>query len=79
VYPGRGEKHEACYTACSIDNGADSFFNAIQKVSFDGFKHRSELQIFRADALTDQVCTLFLPHHLPHQFHGFFTTDVLLS
>ncbi|MFV2090123.1 MAG: carotenoid oxygenase family protein, partial [Pseudomonadales bacterium] len=113
-----GKKHEACYTACSIDNGADSFFNAIQKVSFDGeatlvtlppgsygsepvfapsenarkeddgyvlevvydgFKHRSELQIFRADDLTDQVCTLFLPHHLPHQFHGFFTTDVLLS
>ncbi|NJN52754.1 MAG: lignostilbene alpha-beta-dioxygenase [Gammaproteobacteria bacterium] len=31
-----GRQHEACYTACSVDNGANSFFNAFQKVSFDG-------------------------------------------
>ncbi len=31
-----GKKHEVCYTACSIDNGANSFFNAIQRVSYDG-------------------------------------------
>ncbi len=31
-----GQRHEACYTACSIDNGANSFFNAFQKVSYDG-------------------------------------------
>ena len=113
-----GQKHEACYTACSIDNGANSFFNAIQKVTFDGestlvtlppgqygseplfapaknankeddgyllevvydaFLHKSELQIYRADNLTDQVGKLHLPHHLPHQFHGFFTPEVLLA
>ena len=31
-----GRRHHACYTACSIDNGANSFFNAIQRVTFDG-------------------------------------------
>ncbi len=31
-----GRKHEACYTACSVDNGADSFFNGFQKVTYDG-------------------------------------------
>jgi all-trans-8'-apo-beta-carotenal 15,15'-oxygenase len=110
-----GQRHDACYTACSIANGANSFFNAIQKVTFDGtstlvtlppgyygseplfapakgakaeddgyvlevvynaFDHKSELQVYRADALTDQVCCLKLPHHLPHQFHGYFSGEV---
>ncbi|MFP6837563.1 MAG: carotenoid oxygenase family protein [Pseudomonadales bacterium] len=113
-----GEKHEACYTACSIDNGANSFFNAIQKVSFDGdstlvtlppgyygsepmfapsttaekeddgyvlevvydaYKHKSELQIYRADSLSDQVCSLHLKHHVPHQFHGHFSEEVFIA
>ena len=110
-----GQKHEACYTACSIDNGANSFFNGFQKVSFDGdttlvtlppghygseplfapatdarkeddgyllevvydaYAHRSELQVYRADDVTDQVCALKLKHHLPHQFHGYFSDQV---
>ena len=29
-----GQRHDACYTTCSIANGANSFFNAIQKVTF---------------------------------------------
>ena len=41
-------------------------------VVYDGFEHKSELQIFRADNLDEQVCVLRLPHHLPHQFHGQF-------
>jgi all-trans-8'-apo-beta-carotenal 15,15'-oxygenase len=111
-----GSRHRACYTACSIDNGANSFFNAIQKVSFDGestlvvlppgyygseplfapardaraeddgyllevvynaFEHKSELQIYRADAFGELIGRLHLSHHLPHQFHGFFTPQVL--
>ncbi|MEZ5167361.1 MAG: carotenoid oxygenase family protein [Acidimicrobiales bacterium] len=31
-----GRKHEATYTACSVENGAASFFNGFQKVTFDG-------------------------------------------
>ena len=46
------------------------------EVVYDGFAHRSELQIYRADAVTDRVATLKLPHHLPHQFHGHFTRAV---
>ncbi len=110
-----GQKHEACYTACSIDNGANSFFNGFQKVTFDGdsalvtlppghygseplfapstdarkeddgyllevvydaYAHLSELQVYRADDVTDQVCALKLKHHLPHQFHGYFSEQV---
>ena len=113
-----GKRHEACYTACSIDNGANSFFNAFQRVNFDGaatlvtlppgyygsepmfaaarnarheddgyvlevvydaFDHLSELQIFRAQDVTDRVCRLRLQHHVPHQFHGHFTPQVFIS
>jgi carotenoid cleavage dioxygenase-like enzyme len=42
------------------------------EVVYDGFSHRSELQVFRADDVQDQVCVLRLSHHLPHQFHGHF-------
>ncbi len=113
-----GRQHEACYTACSVDNGANSFFNGFQKVSFEGestlvtlpaghygseplfaaandarreddgyilevvydaFEHTSELQIYRAEDVTDRVCRLPLRHHLPHQFHGHFTPHVFVS
>jgi all-trans-8'-apo-beta-carotenal 15,15'-oxygenase len=106
-----GQHHDVCWTACSVDNGANSFFNGFQRVTFDGevdlvtlpagcygsepmfapaqgatreddgyllevvydgFSHRSELQVFRADDVQDQVCVLRLSHHLPHQFHGHF-------
>jgi len=110
-----GTKNNVTYTACSVDNGANSFFNAISRVTFDGqadvvtlqpgyygsepvfipkvdargeddgylmevvyngFEHKSELLIFRADAAFEQVCSLKLKHHLPHQFHGFYTPEV---
>jgi carotenoid cleavage dioxygenase-like enzyme len=35
-----------------------------------------ELQVFRADNITDQVGKLKLKHHIPHQFHGYFTPEV---
>ncbi len=31
-----GKKHSATYTACSIPNGADSFFNGFQKIDHEG-------------------------------------------
>ena len=110
-----GTESSVCYTACSIDNGANGFFNGIQRVDFDGkcevvtlppgyygseplfvagkgatreddgyllevvynaFAHKSELQIYRADSITEQVCRLPLHHHVPHQFHGFHTPEV---
>ena len=110
-----GRKNNVTYTACSVDNGANSFFNAISRVTHDGettlvclppgyygseplfapsegakfeddgyllevvyngFDHTSELQIYRADDITERVCTAKLKHHLPHQFHGFFTSHV---
>ncbi len=113
-----GLKHSACYTACSIPNGADSFFNGFQKLDYEGnstlvtlppgfygsepmfaakqgaraeddgyllevvynaFEHRSELQIYRAEQADDLVARLHLKHHLPHQFHGFFTPEPLLA
>ena len=110
-----GVRHRYTYTACSIDNGADSFFNGIAKVDFEGnadtlalpqgyygsepvfapstqarsedhgyllevvyngFDHVSELQIHRAENITDCVCRLRLRHHVPHQFHGLFSNTV---
>lgn len=110
-----GRQHGVTYTACSVDNGYNGFFNAIQRVSYDGdsellqlppgyygseplfapalnasreddgyllevvydaFRHRSDLHIYRADNLHDQVAKLPLQHHLPHQFHGYFTPQV---
>ncbi|MFP6808219.1 MAG: carotenoid oxygenase family protein [Pseudomonadales bacterium] len=110
-----GQRNEVNYTACSVDNGAHSFFNAIQRITFDGdaqlvtlppgyygsepmfaaatdasgegdgyvlevvynaFEHKSELQIYQANDLNNQVCNLKLKHHVPHQFHGFFTDKV---
>jgi all-trans-8'-apo-beta-carotenal 15,15'-oxygenase len=110
-----GIRNRYTYTACSVDNGADSFFNGIAKVDFEGnaetltlppgyygsepvfaptdtskdeddgyvlevvyngFDHVSELQIHRAKSLSDCVCRLRLPHHLPHQFHGLFSPQV---
>ncbi|MEM8769835.1 MAG: carotenoid oxygenase family protein, partial [Pseudomonadota bacterium] len=113
-----GLKHSACYTACSIPNGADSFFNGFQKMDFEGngtvvtlppgfygsepmfaprqgaraeddgyllevvydaYAHQSELQIYRAEQADDLLARLHLKHHLPHQFHGFFTEERLLA
>jgi all-trans-8'-apo-beta-carotenal 15,15'-oxygenase len=48
-------------------------------VVYDGFDHRSELRVYRADQIDDCVAKLRLPHHLPHQFHGFFHNEVLLT
>lgn len=31
-----GKKHAVTYTACSIPNGADSFFNGFQRIDFEG-------------------------------------------
>ncbi len=110
-----GQPNKVTWTACSIPNGSDSFFNAIQRITHDGdndvltltpgyygseplfapainsqaeddgyilevvynaFEHISHLQIHRADNIRDQVCSLKLRHHLPHQFHGHFTREV---
>ncbi len=110
-----GKQNSVTYTACSVYNGANSFFNAIQRIThdgdadmvelpkgaygsepmfapavnakreddgyllevvYDGWTHKSELQIFRADNIRDHLCTLKLRHHIPHQFHGHFTSDL---
>mgnify|MGYP001587731795 FL=1 len=110
-----GKRNEVNYTACSVSNGADSFFNAIQRITFDGdaqlvtlppgyfgsepmfapatdatgegdgyvlevvynaYDHKSELQIYPANDLNNQICNLKLKHHIPHQFHGFFSDEV---
>ncbi len=112
-----GRYNEVTYTACSVANGANSFFNGIQRithdgearlltlppglygseplfapavdaaseddgyvleVAYDGFKHKSELQIYDARNM-DAVATLRLRHHVPHQFHGFFTEQVFTA
>lgn len=106
-----GRRNAVTYTACSVPNGANSFFNGIARIPWDGdaqqltlppgtygsepvfaprtggtaeddgyllevvydaFKHRSELQIYRAQNLHDRVAVIPLTHHLPHQFHGHF-------
>ena len=110
-----GSRHQCTYTACSIDNGANGFFNAFQKIShdqkaelvtlppgfygsepmfapkkeakkeddgyllnviYDAFSHTSHLAIFLAQSPDERVCSLKLKHHLPHQFHGYFTERV---
>ena len=111
----QGRRNNVTWAAGSVDNGSNSFFNAISRVTFDGaadtvtlppgyygseplfvpkvgstreddgyllevvyngFDHISELQIFRADDMSDQVCCARLRHHVPHQFHGHFTREV---
>lgn len=113
-----GKKHSVTYTACSIPNGSDSFFNGFQKIDFEGnsnlvtlppgyygsepifapkkaataeddgylldvvyngFKHKSELHIVRAQDPADLIGKLHLRHHLPHQFHGLFVPEVLIK
>ena len=110
-----GKKNEITYSACSIDNGSNSFFNGMARISgdgssdvmelepgyygsepmfapsvdsknegdgyllvvvYNGFEHRSELRIYKATEIGDPICTLKHPHHLPHQFHGFFSPEV---
>lgn len=110
-----GKRNNVTYAAGSVDNGSNSFFNAISRVTFDGaadtvtlpagyygseplfaprvgadreddgyllevvydgYAHKSELQIYRADDINDCVCTARLSHHLPHQFHGYFAPQV---
>lgn len=112
-----GKRQAYTYTACSVPNGGDSFFNGFQKLDFEGnanlvtlppgyfgsepmfaaregaqaeddgyllevvyngFEHKSELHIVRAQDPTDLVGKLHLRHHLPHQFHGMFVPEVLL-
>ncbi len=107
-----GEPGQTTFAACSVDNGANSFFNGIAAVDasdnvtrhllapgcyaseplyapasnsdrpedgyllevvYDARKHRSELQIFSASDLSGPRCVLGLKHHVPHQFHGFFS------
>ena len=110
-----GTKNEITYAACSIDNGSNSFFNGMARLSgdgssdiialepgyygsepmfapstdsknegdgyllvvvYNGFEHRSELRIYKAHEIDDPICILKHPHHLPHQFHGFFSPEV---
>ncbi|MEQ8689738.1 MAG: carotenoid oxygenase family protein [Pseudomonadales bacterium] len=112
-----GRENAVTYTACSVDNGYNGFFNGFQRIEhegeitavtllpgyygseplfapasnarreddgyllevvYDAYEHKSELQIFRADNLHDQVARLPLQHHLPHQFHGYFTPQVFI-
>ncbi len=111
-----GKRNDVTWTACSVPNGANSFFNAIQRITrggeatllelpkglygseplfapatdarkeddgyvlevvYNGFTHRSQLQIYRADSMA-HVSTLHLKHHVPHQFHGHFTPQVFM-
>ena len=51
----------------------------VLEVVYNGFDHISELQVYRADDLTDQVCKLKLKHHVPHQFHGYFTPKLFAA
>ncbi len=113
-----GRRQTYTYTACSVPNGADSFFNGFQKIDFEGhselvtlppgcygsepifapraraaaeddgyllevvyngFEHKSELHIARAENPADLVGKLHLRHHLPHQFHGLFVPEILLQ
>ncbi len=46
------------------------------EVVYDGFAHKSDLHIYRADNVHDEVARLPLKHHVPHQFHGYFTPNV---
>ena len=50
----------------------------VLEVVYDGYKHRSELQILDAESFEPRA-VLALKHHVPHQFHGHFTSDVFVS
>ncbi|MFT5209104.1 MAG: all-trans-8'-apo-beta-carotenal 15,15'-oxygenase [Flavobacterium sp.] len=112
-----GSQHDLTFTACSIPNGHNSFYNGIQTINREGvqslvtlppgyygseplfamannsddekdgyilellynaFEHRSELVIFAAIDITQELCRVILPHHIPHQFHGFFTRETFV-
>ena len=48
----------------------------VLEVVYNAFEHVSELQIYRAQDLSDCICVAKLKHHVPHQFHGCFTPEV---
>ncbi|NJN52753.1 MAG: carotenoid oxygenase family protein [Gammaproteobacteria bacterium] len=35
--------------------------------------------MFRAGDITDRICRLPLKHHVPHQFHGHFTSQTFME
>jgi all-trans-8'-apo-beta-carotenal 15,15'-oxygenase len=47
----------------------------ILELLYNAFEHRSELAIFSAANIKQQLCRIKLDHHIPHQFHGFFTRE----
>ena len=59
-------------------NGSQEDDGYLLEVVYDAYEHLSELQIYRAQDPTDPVCTLGLQHHVPHQFHGYFSDKVFI-
>ena len=113
-----GRQNDLTFTACSVDNGHASFYNAIQSTNqagdqnlvtlepgyygseplfalasdsneeedgyvleliYNAFSHCTELHILEAADIKNTIACVKLPHHIPHQFHGFFTREILLK
>ena len=60
-------------------DGNDPDDGYVLMVVYDGFSHRSELRIYRAQNIDERLATLRLTHHLPHQFHGFWHPELLIN
>lgn len=51
----------------------------VLEVVYNAFDHVSELHIHRGEQIGDRVCALRLQHHIPHQFHGHWHDQVVLT
>lgn len=45
---------------------------------YDGSRHVSTLLILNAEKIQEAIARVPLKHHVPHQFHGFFTDEVFI-
>jgi all-trans-8'-apo-beta-carotenal 15,15'-oxygenase len=46
---------------------------------YDASKHRTSIVLLKAEDITQVVAKLHLSHHVPHGFHGTWTSEVFLS
>lgn len=63
----------------ALANDSDSEMDGfVLEFIYNAFEHKSELVILRASNINEQLCKIKLPHHITHQFHGFFTRETFV-
>ncbi len=59
-------------------NGVEEDDGWLLSMVYDASIHRSYLIILNAQDITQEVAKLYLKHHVPHGFHGNWTSKVFI-